>query len=66
MIDLNAALFFAGGFRRYCAPMRQYMHQQLLQAPLGPNKFSIAGQSSGVAGRMVRVGDFLIRLRDML
>src|SRR5258708_5790037 len=53
MIDLNADLFFAAALRRYWAPMRQYMHQQLLQAPLGPKRFSMAGQRSGVAGRIV-------------
>src|ERR1700739_824081 len=31
--------------------MRQYMHQQLLHAPLGPKSSSSAGQRSGVSGR---------------
>src|ERR1700761_4572433 len=31
--------------------MRQYMHQQLLHAPLGPKRSSSAGQRSGVSER---------------
>jgi hypothetical protein len=33
--------------------MRQYMHQQLLHAPLGPNRSSRAGHRSGVSGRIL-------------
>src|SRR5881392_3440107 len=53
-IARKAFLFLLRSLFRYSAPIRQYMHQQPLQAPRGPNRFSRAGQRSGVNGRTSR------------
>jgi hypothetical protein len=49
----NAALFLWRGFLRYALPIRQYMHQQPLQAPLSPKRSSSSGQSLGVSARIL-------------
>src|SRR5579864_3700693 len=57
----KADLFFSRGCLRYALPIRQYMHQQPLQAPNSPNRSSSAGQTSGVRGRIL---SFIAYLTD--
>jgi hypothetical protein len=60
----NAALFSLCSFFRYAFPIRQYMHQQPLQAPFSPNRSVSADHRSGVRGRISRFTFALLQAKD--